>query len=233
VPGPRSDRRGAAHDGGRTAGGQEAGAGGGRAPQRQASGWHLERRVCVFHKQKLALRLLAVRVPPELAEQRRQRVRREAKERGRPVSQKKRELISASEGWEVRRVRWRIELVFRVFKSLGGLEKTQARTRERVLSELYAKLLAMAILRVRNALDQSGLPGQNVELFMAACDRTDHGVSDLDAMTRQGWWHGKLYLGFDQALAEGQAHPHPENTRVLRFQTAAPDTIDFIELNPQ
>lgn len=128
---------------------------------RQAEGWYLQRQVYVFHKQKLALRLLAVRVPEEIAEQRRRRVREEAKKRGRPVSQKKldlcewnvlitnapQELISASEGWEMRRVRWQIELVFRVFKSEGGIDKTQARTRERVLSELYAKLLAMVVLR--------------------------------------------------------------------------------------
>lgn len=128
---------------------------------RQADGWQLERAVYVFHKHKMPLRLLAVRVPPEVAEQRRQRVVQEAKQHGRPVSQKKldmcawnvlvtnapRELISASEGWEIRRVRWQIELVFRVFKSEGGIEKTQAQTRERVLSELYAKLLAMLVLR--------------------------------------------------------------------------------------
>jgi hypothetical protein len=128
---------------------------------RQAKGWHLERPVYVFHKEKLALRLLAVRVPPEVAEERRQRVIAEAKKRNRPVSQKKldlcewnvlvsnapREKISAGEGWELRRVRWQIELVFRVFKSEGGIEKTQARSRERVLCELYAKLLAMVVLR--------------------------------------------------------------------------------------
>src|SRR5262249_48503620 len=119
---------------------------------REAEGWQLERTVYVFHKQKLQLRFLAVRVPPEGAGRRRQGVREEAKKRGRPVSQKKldmcewnvlvtnapKELISASEGWEMRRVRWQIELVFRVFKSEGGIDKTQARSRERVLSELYA-----------------------------------------------------------------------------------------------
>ncbi len=128
---------------------------------RHAAGWQHEREVYVFHKQKMLLRLLAVRVPSEVAEQRRERARQEAKQHGRPVSQQKLdmcewnilvtnasvELISASEGWEIRRVRWQIELVFRVFKSEGGIEKTQARTRERVLCELYAKLLAMVVLR--------------------------------------------------------------------------------------
>jgi hypothetical protein len=46
-----------------------------------------------------------------------------------------------------RRVRWQIELVFKVFKSEGGIERTQARSRERVLSELYAKLLALVVQR--------------------------------------------------------------------------------------
>jgi hypothetical protein len=128
---------------------------------RQAEGWHLERQVHVFHKQKLSLRLLAVRVPEEMAEQRRQRVREEARKRNRPVSQRKldlcewnvlvtnapRRLISAADGWEIRRVRWQIELVFKVFKSEGGIDETQARSRERVLSELYAKLLAMVVQR--------------------------------------------------------------------------------------
>jgi hypothetical protein len=56
---------------------------------RRAQGWHLERQAYVSHKQELALRLLAVRVPEEVAQQRRQRVRPGAKKRGRPVSQKK------------------------------------------------------------------------------------------------------------------------------------------------
>ncbi len=128
---------------------------------RQGQGHWRQREVCIFRKQKLCLRLLAVRVPEDIAEQRREQVRREAKERGRPVSQKKlelcewnilvtnapQELISASEGWQIRRVRWQIELVFKVFKSEGGIDKTQAWSRERVLCELYAKLLAMLVMR--------------------------------------------------------------------------------------
>jgi hypothetical protein len=126
---------------------------------RQARGSCLEREVYVFHQQKIALRVLAVRVPEEIAQQRRTQVRADAKKRGRPVSQRKLDLcdwnilvtnapaplLSASEAWEVRSVRWQIELVFKAFKSEGGLEQTQARTCFRVLSELYAKLLALVV----------------------------------------------------------------------------------------
>lgn len=128
---------------------------------RQAKGSCLSRRVYVFHEQKLALRLLAVRVPDEVARQRREQVSKDAKGRGRPVSQRKLDLcdwnilltnapeglISAGEGWELRRVRWQVELVFKAFKSVGGLGRTQARSAERVLSELYAKLLGLLVAR--------------------------------------------------------------------------------------
>jgi DDE family transposase len=126
---------------------------------RQAKGSCLEREVHIFHQEKLALRLLAARVPEEEAERRRQRVRQEAKQRGRPVSQQKlelcawnilvtnapRELLSAYNAGELRRVRWQIELVFKVFKSEGGIQRTRCTDRGRVLSELFAKLLAMVV----------------------------------------------------------------------------------------
>jgi Transposase DDE domain len=126
---------------------------------RRATGEQLQRRVYVFHKQKLALRLLATRVPPEVAEQRRAQARRDARQRGRPVSQRKLDLcdwnilvtnappalLTAAEAGAVRRVRWQIELLFKVFKSEGGIERTQARDRWRVLAELFAKLLGMAV----------------------------------------------------------------------------------------
>jgi hypothetical protein len=128
---------------------------------RNAKGACIERQVYVFHKEKLSLRLLAVRVPEEVAQQRREEVRQDAKKRGRAVSEKKLELcawnilvtnapgelISAYDGWELRRLRWQIELVFKVFKSGGGLERTQARTPWRVLTELFAKLLGQVVQR--------------------------------------------------------------------------------------
>lgn len=128
---------------------------------RKAKGSYLSRDVLVFHKGKVALRLLAVRVPEEVAQKRREEARKDAKARGRAVNENKlelcdwnvlvtnapAELISAREGWELRRVRWQIEVVFKVFKSGGGMEKTQARSKWRVLAELYAKLLGQVVQR--------------------------------------------------------------------------------------
>jgi hypothetical protein len=128
---------------------------------RQADRSHVAREVYVLNEEKLKLRVLAVRVPEEVARRRREEAQRDARKRGRKVSQKKLELcdwnvlvtnapaglISAYEGWELRRVRWQIEVVFKVFKSGGGLEQTQARSAARVLTELYAKLLAQVVVR--------------------------------------------------------------------------------------
>ena len=59
---------------------------------RRATGHTLDRRIRILHGSKVLVRLLAVRVPAEEADQRRERVRREAQQRGRPVSQKKLDL---------------------------------------------------------------------------------------------------------------------------------------------
>lgn len=126
---------------------------------RRFQGHCLERRVRILHGSHLEVRLLAVRVPAEEARQRRERVRREAKERGRPVSQKKldlcewnvlvtnapAELIGRWEAHALRRVRWQIELVFKVFKSEGKIDQTRSENPCRVLCELYAKLLGMVV----------------------------------------------------------------------------------------
>jgi hypothetical protein len=126
---------------------------------RKAKGWRLERRVRILHDEKLTMRLLAVRLPREEVEKRRQRAYQDARRRGRSVSQKKlqlcewnvlvtnapEELLGVWEAWELRRVRWQVELVFKAFKSEGGIGRTRSACPWRVLCELYAKLLAMVV----------------------------------------------------------------------------------------
>jgi hypothetical protein len=111
-------------------------------------------------KVRLPARLIAVRVAPEEAERRRRKLRHRRRRKGEgPPS-------AASEGlceWDVsvtnvpwekasveeviglRRLRWQIELLFKLFKSIGGVDVTAGRRRERVLVELYAKLLGQLL----------------------------------------------------------------------------------------
>lgn len=126
---------------------------------RKAKGCYLQKQVHVFHKEKVPMRLMAARVPEEVAEPRRQRVREEAKKRGRPVSKEKLELcewnilltnapkekISVYDACDMRRVRWQVELVFKVFKSEAGIDKSRSEDGWRVLTELFAKLLGQVV----------------------------------------------------------------------------------------
>jgi hypothetical protein len=108
---------------------------------------------------QLPARLLAVRVPEEVANRRRQRLRRKASKTGRGVSAAQLALcdwdvvitnvpveqLTLREVWALRRVRWQVELLFKVWKGQGRVDELGGRKPYRVLCELAAKLLAMIV----------------------------------------------------------------------------------------
>lgn len=110
-------------------------------------------------EQRLPCRLLAVRVPEEVAAQRRERLKRQAKKKGRQVSASSlaacawtilvtnvaAQFLSLDEAFVLMRVRWQIELLFKLWKSEGQLDKSRRERAEAVLCEVYAKLIAMII----------------------------------------------------------------------------------------
>jgi Transposase DDE domain len=114
-------------------------------------------RLGVHHR--LPARLIAVRVPQEVANQRRRDLHAEARRRGRAVSQARvrladwtlfctnvpPDLLSGPEVLVVARVRWQIELVFKLGKSSGHLAHSRSAKPWRVLCEVYAKLLGLLI----------------------------------------------------------------------------------------
>jgi len=125
----------------------------------QAGGWYVERDVKLFHE-KIPMRLLAARLPDEQAERRRQRLRQEARKRGRPVSAARLALcgwnvllsnapaakLGVREAWDVRMVRWQQELGFKGMKSGGGgLGLSRSQDGWRVLCELHARLLGAVV----------------------------------------------------------------------------------------
>ncbi len=114
-------------------------------------------RLSTLHR--LPARLLAVRVPQEVAEQRRRKLREEALRRGEPVSARRlaltdwtilvtnvpAEMLSVCQAMTLIRVRWQIELLFKLWKSHGHLDELRSTKPWRILIEVYAKLLVMII----------------------------------------------------------------------------------------
>jgi len=108
---------------------------------------------------RLPGRLLAVRVPEEVANQRRHRLHADAKRRGRTPSAAQRAwcawtivvtsvppaLLSVREALVLLRARWQIELLFKLWKSHGHVDESRSANPWRVLTEVFAKLLAMVV----------------------------------------------------------------------------------------
>lgn len=106
--------------------------------------------------QRLSCRLIALRVPPDVAQERRKRVRESASSRKK--SQLKPETLalcdwtiiitnmpvdnlSVQDALSLLRVRWQIELLFKLWKSELSVDTWRSQHPYRILSEIYAKLL--------------------------------------------------------------------------------------------
>ena len=114
---------------------------------------------------KLPCRLLAVRLPAEVVEERRRKAKANARRKGRTLSSKKLAWLE----WNlyltnvptpklrlrhvvlIYRLRWQIELLFRLWKSEGELDRVAGRLRERVMCEIYAKLIGMIVFHYLTA----------------------------------------------------------------------------------
>jgi hypothetical protein len=106
---------------------------------------------------RLQARLLAVKVPPEVAAERRRRIKEQARSRGQKISHDRLalaewtllvtnlpyQLLALDEALLLARLRWQIELLFKLWKSKGQIATWRTRNPWRIVCELYAKLIAM------------------------------------------------------------------------------------------
>ena len=110
-------------------------------------------------RQHLPGRLLAMRVPQEVADQRRRRVRADAKRRGRApnathlaladwtivVTHVPPDQLTVREACILGRTRWHSELRFKLWKSQGQIDQWRSAKAGAILCELYAKVIAMIV----------------------------------------------------------------------------------------
>ena len=113
----------------------------------------------VGQRTRFPARFILVRVPHEVAEQRRQQMREAAQHHGRQVGEEALYLadwtlvitnvpgrkLSLPEVLIFLRLRWQIERLFRLWKEYGVIDEWRSKKPWRVLCELYAKLCAMLI----------------------------------------------------------------------------------------
>jgi len=108
---------------------------------------------------RLPCRLVAFRVPQRVAERRRRRLRKKAQKKGkRPSAQQlalcawnlllttiPAALASVAEVSVLARLRWQIELLFKLWKSDGRLDEVRSQKPWRVLCEVFAKMIAVVV----------------------------------------------------------------------------------------
>jgi hypothetical protein len=108
---------------------------------------------------QIPVRVMIVRVPREVAEQRRSDLQKEAKRKGQPLSQQQMDLadwtilvttvparlLSVPEAFVLLRLRWQIEILFRRWKDGWHIDEWRSHKPMRILCELYAKLIAAVI----------------------------------------------------------------------------------------
>jgi hypothetical protein len=116
--------------------------------------------VLVGKTAQLPARLIMVRVPEEVIDQRQERIQQEAKRRGKAqanpevlqrakwtmvITNVPAHLLTISEVIVLQRSRWQIERLFRLWKDGGKSDEWRGRTSWRILCEIYAKVIAMLI----------------------------------------------------------------------------------------
>jgi hypothetical protein len=115
--------------------------------------------VLAGQNQRVPMRLLALRLPREIARKRRANLRAKGKKKGYTpqaatlelrgwsiyVTNANSTMLTAAQVQALLRVRWQIELLFKLWKSHIGLDKSLSEDPWRVLCETYAKLLAAVL----------------------------------------------------------------------------------------
>lgn len=132
--------------------------------------------VLVGGKRQVACRLLISRVPQEVADQRRRQIKDQYRKKGRQPSEKllqlaewtlvltnvPKEQLSIQEALVLLKIRWQIELLFKLWKSYLSLDRWKSQNPWRILTEIYAKLLTAILFHWTLLADFWKYPNRSV-----------------------------------------------------------------------
>jgi hypothetical protein len=143
---------------------------------RSQSQAQFERTVYLGKRQRLPCRLLVEHVPPEVIAQRYQRIQEYARKKQVDPSAEllalaewtllitniPLELLSIPEALVLLRVRWQMELLFRLWKSFLRVDEWRSSQPWRILTELYAKLVAAVLLHWLLLVELWQIPNRSI-----------------------------------------------------------------------
>ena len=110
-------------------------------------------------RKQVQARLIAKQMSGAVVKRRREQLKAQAHKQSKPINQRQWELVqwvivltnvpismlAAAEAMALMRARWQIELLWKLWKDQGKVDEWQTQNPERILCELYAKLLGMLV----------------------------------------------------------------------------------------
>lgn len=170
-----------------------------------------ERAVLVGEKERLPARLIAFRVPQEVADQRRRRLREYARKKGVTptpetlflagwtilLTNVPAEMLSPQEAAALLKVRWQVEILFKVWKSQALVDEWRSRNPWRILCELYAKCIGLVMTHWLWLTEWHRFPDrslfkaveavQRLALPLALAFRRGEGIRDIIVLFQQSF----------------------------------------------
>jgi hypothetical protein len=168
-----------------------------------------ECRVLLGQAERVPVRLIAYRVSEERARRQRQRLYGYARRKGGTPTRKAlalanwvvlvtnvpEERLRAEEVWVLARVRWQVEILFRVWKRHARIDAWRSGNVWRILCELYAKLMGVVVLHWLLLVARGGCMGSECVQGGAGCCRSCRCCWPLIGVLGVGWLGWYCCLG--------------------------------------